>query len=81
MLEFYNNPKAGVPDYRTIDPLVLHVAFRVRDIAAARAKLLAAGATAEGGITTADNGDRLAMHRDPWGLAVQLVTRVDEMIP
>jgi glyoxylase I family protein len=81
MLEFYNNPKATVPDYRSIDPLVLHVAFRVKDVAAERAKLLAAGATAEGDITTADNGDTLAMHRDPWGLAVQLVTRADEMIP
>ena len=81
MLEFYNNPKAPVPDYRTIDPLVLHVAFRVKDIAAERARLLAAGATAEGDITTADNGDTLAMHRDPWGLAVQLITRVEDMIP
>jgi glyoxylase I family protein len=81
MLEFYNNPKAAVPDYRKIDPLALHVAFRVKDIAAERAKLLAAGATAEGDITTADNGDQLAMHRDPWGLAVQLVTRVEDMIP
>jgi glyoxylase I family protein len=81
MLEFYNNPKASVPDYRTIDPLALHVAFRVKDVAAERARLLAAGATAEGDITTAANGDRLAMHRDPWGLAVQLVTRVEDMIP
>jgi catechol 2,3-dioxygenase-like lactoylglutathione lyase family enzyme len=81
MLEFYNNPKAPVPDYRAIDPLVLHVAFRVKDIAAARAKLLAAGATAEGEITTVANGDSLAMHRDPWGLAVQLVTRTEDMIP
>ena len=81
MLEFYNNPKAPVPDYRTIDPLVLHVAFRVKDIAAERARLVAAGGTAEGDITTADNGDTLAMHRDPWGLAVQLVTRVEDMIP
>ena len=81
MLEFYNNPKASVPDYRKIDPLALHVAFRVEDIAAERAKLLAAGATAEGDITRADNGDKLAMHRDPWGLAVQLVTRVEDMIP
>jgi glyoxylase I family protein len=80
MLKFYNNPKASVPDYRAIDPLVLHVAFRVPDIAAARANLLAAGATAEGDITTADNGDKLAMHRDPWGLALQLVTRTQEMI-
>ena len=33
------------------------------------------------GTTRCDNGDTLAMHRDPWGLAVQLVTRVEDMIP
>ena len=48
MLEFYNNPKAGVPDYRAIDPLVLHIAFWTDDVPGTRARLLQAGATAEG---------------------------------
>jgi glyoxylase I family protein len=34
MLEFYNSPKADVPDYRAIDPLVLHIAFWADDVAA-----------------------------------------------
>lgn len=80
MLEFYNNPKVRVPDYRAIDPLVLHIAFRADDVAGVRAKLLAAGATPEGEIRQDAMGDTLAMLRDPWGLAVQLVKRVTPMI-
>ncbi len=43
MLEFYNNPKVRVPDYRAIDPLILHIAFWTDDVEATRARLLAAG--------------------------------------
>jgi catechol 2,3-dioxygenase-like lactoylglutathione lyase family enzyme len=80
MLEFYNNPKVAVPDYGGIDPLVLHVAFVAADVAAARTRLLAAGATAVGEVTTTGAGDTVAMLRDPWGLAVQLVSRGEAMI-
>jgi len=80
MLEIYNHPKATVPDYRTIDPLIVHVAFVVDDVASTRQRLLAAGATAEGEVTTTDAGDQLAMLRDPWGFPVQLVYRRDPMI-
>ena len=27
MLEFLDNPKVAAPDYRSIDPLILHIAF------------------------------------------------------
>jgi glyoxylase I family protein len=80
MLEFYNNPKARVPDYRAIDPLVLHIAFRADDVAATRDRLMKAGATPEGDVTTNDTGDTVAMLRDPWGMPVQLVSRVNRMI-
>jgi glyoxylase I family protein len=81
MLEFYNNPKVAVPDYRLINPLVLHIAFTTDDVAATRERLLAAGATSEGDIQTTDFGDEMAMLRDPWGLPVQLVRRKAPMIP
>jgi catechol 2,3-dioxygenase-like lactoylglutathione lyase family enzyme len=81
MLELYRNPKASVPDYRTIDPLVMHLAFHVDDVAGTRAGLLKAGATAEGEITRTDSGDELAMLRDPWGFAIQLVNRAVPMLP
>lgn len=80
MIEVYNNPVVAQPDYRAINPLMLHLAFRTDDVAATRARLLAAGATAEGDVTVAANGDELAMLRDPWGLAVQLVRRAQPMI-
>jgi glyoxylase I family protein len=80
MLEFYNHPAAAVPDYRGLDPLVLHVAFTAPDVAATHARLLAAGATAVGDVTITPAGDTVAMLRDPWGLAVQLVQRADPMI-
>jgi hypothetical protein len=39
-----------------------------------------AGAAAVGEIQSNDAGDEVAMLRDPWGIAVQLVTRRDRMI-
>lgn len=80
MLEFYRNPAAPVPDYRALDPLVLHVAYQVDDVAAVRERLLQAGATAEGGMTANDIGDQFAMLRDPWGFAIQLVRRAQPML-
>lgn len=80
MLEFYNNPKTDVPDYRAIDPLVLHIAFRADDVAATRARLLEAGATSEGDVVVTPAGDTVAMLRDPWGLAIQFVHRASPMI-
>jgi catechol 2,3-dioxygenase-like lactoylglutathione lyase family enzyme len=80
VIEIYHNPVAPVPNYRGTDPLVLHVAFVVDDVGATRTRLLQAGATAEGEVTVAGNGDRLAMLRDPWGFAVQLVKRITPMV-
>lgn len=80
MLEFYCNPKIPVPDYRSMDPLTLHIAFAAADVRAERARLLAAGATAEGDVQTTDAGDVMAMLRDPWGLALQLAQRRVAMI-
>jgi len=81
MLEFYRNPAVAVPDYRRIDPVALHLAFRTEDVRGTRARLIAAGATPEGDVRRAESGDELAMLRDPWGLAIQLVRRQQPMIP
>jgi catechol 2,3-dioxygenase-like lactoylglutathione lyase family enzyme len=75
VLEFYRQEKAPVPDYFAIDPMVLHIAFTADDIREARQRVLAAGASAVGEVAPQPNGDDLAMLRDPWGVAVQLVKR------
>jgi len=80
MVEIYNNPKVQVPDYAAMDPLILHLAFMVDDVKAERQRLLAAGATAVDEVTVMPNGDELAMLRDPWGFAIQLVRRGEPML-
>lgn len=69
-----------VPAYATLDPNLLHVALATDDVAATRRRLLAAGATAVGEITTTAGGDELAMLRDPWGLPLQLVRRCRPLV-
>jgi glyoxylase I family protein len=81
MLEFYRNSRVSVPDYRSQDPLVLHIAFWADDVAATRTRLIAAGATAESEVQETETGDVLAMLRDPWGLPLQLVHRRVPMLP
>ena len=80
MLELYRNPPEIVPDYASMDPLLLHVAFLVDDVDAIREKLLAAGATSAGDVEVTPAGDKIAMLRDPWGLAIQFVHRADPML-
>ena len=80
MLEIYNNQAVTVPDYASIDPLVLHLAFVSDDVQADYDRLLAAGATEADPPQTIPTGDVVAMLRDPWGLAIQLVKRAVPMV-
>ena len=73
--EFYCNPVGAIPDQHTINAYTQHVAFAVEDMTAARTKLLAAGCTADGDVTTSPARDKLSFLRDPWGLCLQLVRR------
>ncbi len=77
MLEIYNNPAAQVPDYASMDPLNLHIAFDVGadSLETARDRLLAAGCTLYSDLGVTPAGDQLIMLRDPWGLALQLAKR------
>jgi catechol 2,3-dioxygenase-like lactoylglutathione lyase family enzyme len=80
MLEFYANADVAIPNYASLSPFTFHIAFHVPDVAATRAQLLHAGATAEGEINTNAAGDKLAIVRDPWGICVQLVQRATAMV-
>lgn len=75
MLEIYGNTNYPVPDYRAGHVMSLHLAMVSADVEADVKRLVAAGAELQGEITNAPNGDMLAMLRDPWGFAVQLVKR------
>lgn len=80
LLEIYCNPPDAVPDYASMDPLLLHLAFVADDVEAMRTRLIAGGATPVAAVETTPAGDRLAMLRDPWGLAIQLAKRADPML-
>ena len=81
MLEIYHNPPDAVPDYSSMDPLLLHIAFMVDDVKAICDKLLTAGATVAGDVNITPAGDEIAMLRDPWGVPIQFVKRAELMLP
>lgn len=80
MLEIYNNPAVVTPDYASMDPLLLHLAFVCAGVPEKAKELTAAGATLLSGPETTPGGDELAMLRDPWGLAIQLCQRAEPML-
>jgi uncharacterized glyoxalase superfamily protein PhnB len=79
LLELYKNSRVAVPDYRSMDPMLVHVAFVSAAPAADRDRLVAAGATIADDLVQTATGDELVMLRDPWGLALQLARRVNPM--
>ena len=81
MLELYNNPPDEVPDYPSMNPLSLHIAFMVDDVKAITRKLIAAGATIAVDVNTTPAGDELVILRDPWGVPIQFLKRTEPMLP
>ena len=81
MLEIYHNPPDAVPDYPSMNPLSLHIAFMVDDVKGTCRKLIAAGATLVDDVFITESGDEIAMLRDPWGVPIQFVKRADPMLP
>jgi catechol 2,3-dioxygenase-like lactoylglutathione lyase family enzyme len=79
VLELYCNSADPIPDYASMHPLRLHLAFATADPDGSMAALIAAGATPVSDQTTAD-GSRLIMLRDPWGLALQLCKRLTPLV-
>lgn len=80
MLELYTNPPDAVPDYRSANPLLFHIAFMVDDVEGICDKLVAAGATLVAETATTEAGDDIAMLRDPWGVPIQFLKRAEPML-
>jgi catechol 2,3-dioxygenase-like lactoylglutathione lyase family enzyme len=79
MFEFYQQD-FPVGDFASMKPFSFHIAFLVDDVAAPRAKWIAAGGVADGDIATTPANDQLAFVRDPWGVTLQLVSRATKML-
>ena len=80
MMEMYRNSAISVPDYRSMDPLELHIALCCDDVDDTVDRLIAAGATSASPAANTAAGDRLAMLRDPWGVPIQLCRREKTMV-
>ena len=80
MIEIYGNTKAEALNFPQLSPAAVHLAFVSDDIEADLQRLVAAGGTAEGGVTPLPGGDSMAFVRDPWGFTLQLVKRAEPMI-
>ena len=79
VLELYSNPAKPMIDLAATTSAAMHIAFVVDDMHAAVEALIAAGATVE--TPSADNaGDTPAMLRDPFGLVLQLVERMEALL-
>ena len=76
LIEFFNNPAVADVDYWQVNPMQGHLAFAVEDVDAESAALVSAGATLDGPAATTPHGDRYQMLRDPWGVPLQLITRL-----
>lgn len=79
MIEIYRNPANEVPPYRSMNPLLVHLAFVSENPAQDKARLLEASAT-EVSDQQLEDGSHLVMLRDPWGLALQLCKRGTPML-
>lgn len=79
MLEIYCNPADQVPNYASMNPLLLHLAFVCENPVQTRAELEKVGASFAEEVQIKD-GSHLVMMRDPWGLAIQLCKRGNKML-
>ncbi len=79
LLEIYNNSAAAVPDYKSMHPLLVHLAFVSDNPDREVKRLLQADATLLSNQQLED-GSHLVMMRDPWGLAIQFCKRGQPML-
>lgn len=81
LIEIYKNVKVPKdPDYQSMHPSHLHLAFVSENLKADRDRLVAAGAKVFEDYFTNPTGDELMMLRDPWGVGLQLVKRAKPML-
>lgn len=74
MVEIYRQESGAILDFKALNPLTVHVAFATSQAEADKARLVAAGAECVSDATLED-GTRLLMLRDPFGLCIQFCQR------
>jgi glyoxylase I family protein len=80
LIELYKNQNVPNPDYHSMHPSHLHLAFASENVQTDRDRLIAAGAKIFEDYFRNPAGDELVMLRDPWGIGLQLVKRAKPML-
>ncbi len=80
MMELNQNKDFPMLDFWKVSHMATHFAFTVKDIQAAKKKLIAGGAQLVEDITKTPGGDYVMMMRDPWGEPIQIVHRAEPML-
>jgi len=80
IMEFYNKDKFPKIDFNKINYMSFHFAFMVDSIEVSKSKLISNGAKVMEDISALPSGDKVLMMRDPWGMPLQLVKRVNPML-
>lgn len=79
VVELYCNRSAKIPDYSLMDPIEYHLAFAVEDAESEMNRLVEAGASFVVEVNPQE-GTRLIMLRDPFGMCLQLCQRAQPFI-
>ncbi len=80
VIEFYKKDKFPKIDFHKINYMSYHFAFMVDSINIFKSKLSSRGAKVMEDISKLPSGDQVLMMRDPWGMPLQLVERVNPML-
>lgn len=80
VLEFYRNDQFEIPNYFDLSVWTLHIAFNVKNIHEFAERLIKNGATPHEGITIVASGDRAGFVRDPNGIPLQLIERIEPLL-
>jgi uncharacterized glyoxalase superfamily protein PhnB len=80
MFELYQNKDFPVIKFEDVSHMSIHLAFMAEDIEAVKKQLLVSGAKIVEDTNKTPAGDIILMMHDPWGLSIQFVKRMNQMI-
>lgn len=81
VLELYANPSVPVEDFAQMSQVTFHLAFLTDNVQREYERILQCGATPLVEVETLANGNEVAFFRDPWGVPVQFIKRMQNLTP
>jgi uncharacterized glyoxalase superfamily protein PhnB len=80
IIEIFLIPDKKIINYKAVDPAIMHLGFNVQNIKETYKRMIGKGATIVNELSNNENGDSVAMLRDPWGVPIQLIKRKKSLL-